>query len=120
MLSCVMRWGRTNQIHRKSAADGRLARTHLSRPRSAPIPQLDGGHWPDRVHAWRKQKRNTVPLYSARVEHLIHAPAVGVTCRCGHLSTVSVAFIRKRIDGATMLKNLHHHMRWGVRQTRTV
>ena len=43
-----------------------------------------------------EQKRNIVPLYSARVEDLNHAPAIGVTCNCGHISTVSVAFIRKR------------------------
>jgi len=58
-----------------------------------------------------EQKRNIVPLYSARVEDLTHAPAVGVTCNCGHISTVSVAFIRKRIDGGMMIKHLHHHLR---------
>ena len=58
-----------------------------------------------------EHKANRVPLYAARVEDLIHAPAIAVTCSCGHLATVPVAFIAKRVSGDCMIKNLHHHLR---------
>jgi hypothetical protein len=58
-----------------------------------------------------EHKGNIVPMYAARVEDLVHAPAIGVTCSCGHISTVAVAFIVKRVGGSTPIKELHHRLR---------
>src|SRR5258708_15259120 len=88
------------------SARGELAR-HVRATGRERQGALDQHVRPDRVARMKEQKRNIVPLYTARVEDMVHAPAIGVTCTCGHISTVSVAFIRKRIDGSMMIKQLH-------------
>jgi hypothetical protein len=63
------------------------------------------------VNPMEEQRWNLVPLYAAKVENLVHAPAIGVTCTCGHISTVAVAFIMKRVSADMPIKSLHHHLR---------
>ena len=38
-------------------------------------------------------------------------PTIGVTCNCGHIATVPVSYIIKRIPAHTPVKDLHYSLR---------
>lgn len=54
---------------------------------------------------------NIIPLYAARVEHLVHAPTVAVRCACGHAAKVAVEVIRERLPDHFPIKNLERKFR---------
>jgi hypothetical protein len=56
--------------------------------------------------------RHTVPLFAARVEHLVHARSVSATCgKCGHVSEVPVTLIKDRLPDWFRIGDLSRVMR---------
>lgn len=63
-----------------------------------------------------EQNENTklpiVPLYAARIEHLIHAKSIAVKCSaCGHVADVAVKLLWARLPGWSHLSDLHRQLR---------
>jgi hypothetical protein len=58
-----------------------------------------------------EHNKNPVPLYAARLSDLVHASEVTVTCRCGHVATVSVESLWKRLPMWTKLADLPGRLR---------
>jgi hypothetical protein len=61
-----------------------------------------------------EQKRNTVPLYAAKLRDLSWHPTVTVHCICGRTSEVAVEVLWKRLPLSTPITDLHRHLRCGT------
>ena len=58
-----------------------------------------------------EQKRNIVPLYAARLEHLTWATSVTARCQCGHVAEIAVETLWRRLPLWTPISDLHRRLR---------